>query len=437
MSVISKYWKIRKYQKDILNDKSRLIAVVKARQIGLTELASVMSILIALSGYKKDVWLLGVNHEGAKEILLRARNWYSILKLEIPNLPDLKTESTECLTFGNHSRITALPCSARAVRGKTGVVIMDEAAHYQDDEAIWTAIAPVISSSPKLKLIMFSTPFGERGVFWRAVNGKLDGKELKWSVHHVDVHRAIDDGFSKEVLDLRSTFTADQWAQEFLCSFLSQADKYFTADLISSCYEKELAPDEERIVERKILGIDLASKRDQSITIECDFDGEDCFRFHNINVLSTRKNPKTYPEQFEVIKDMIKSGSYYRVIVDATGPGAGLAQFLKAQFGNLIIEHNSTMQWKQKYIPALKVDMEAKKVELQNEENLIKAFNAVKETRSSANNIIYSMARDEIDHADVFAASVMAYSVVKKFPTDKQAPAIFINKSKDKTNERY
>lgn len=438
---IKKHWKWRKYQRKILKDNSRLIAVVKARQIGLTELASVIAVMIALSKNKNDVWLLGVNHEGAKEILWRAKSWYEALKIEVPSLPDIRSESTEQITFANKSRITALPCTAKSTRGKTGTIILDEAAHYQNDEEIWTAIAPVISSSKKLRLLMFSTPFGERGVFWRAVTGKLDGESLKWSVHSIDVNQAIADGHSKDVLDLKTSFTEEQWAQEFLCSFLSQLDKYFPATLISKSYEKELPPDEERIVEKRILGIDLASKRDQSVTIECDWDGENGYHIHSPTILSTRTKPITYAEQFPIIKQMILDGQYDRVIVDATGPGAGLASFLKHEFGSLIIEHNSSATWKAKYIPALKVDMEANNVELEPDQDLVKAFNAVKETRSAANNVIYSMTRDEIDHADLFSASLMAYSVVKKFPTDKQAPPAIVRQSnkdrKDRRNGKY
>lgn len=438
MSVISKLWEWRLYQKKILKDPARLIAVVKARQIGLTELASVLAVMVALSKPKSDVWLLGVNHEGSKEILWRAKSWYEALKIEKGKLiPDIISESTEQITFANKSRITALPCSAKATRGKTGTLILDEFAHVQNDEEIWTAIAPVISSSAKLRLLMFSTPFGERGVFWRAVNGKLDGEKLKWSVHKIDVHEAIADGHSPDVLDLRTSFTEEQWAQEFLCSFLSQADKYFPATLIAKCYERDLEPGYERVVEKRVLGIDLASKRDQSVTIEMDWDGEDGFRFHSPTILSTKMKPVTYPEQFEILKEKIKHGQYDKVIVDATGPGAGLASFLKAEFGNLIIEHNSSAPFKAKYIPALKVDMEAENVELENHNDLVKAFNAVKETRSAANNVIYSMTRDEIDHADLFSASLLAYSVLKKFPSEKPAPPRLVQRNKDKRNVRY
>jgi phage FluMu gp28-like protein len=424
MGELRNLWVWRPYQRRILQDRSKLVAVVKARQVGLTELAAVLAVLIACSQKKHDVWLLGVNLEGAKEILWRAKAWYQALALDTRALPKIRSESTEQIVFANKSRITALPCAAKATRGKTGTLILDEFAHVPDDEEIWTAIAPVVSSSSKLRILMFSTPFGERGVFYRACHGLLDGENQKWSVHRIDVHKAIEEGHSPDVLDLRPSFTEEQWSQEFLCSFLSQADKYFPASLIQSCLEKPLPDGYERVVEKRVLGIDLASKRDQSVTIDLDYDGEGGFRIYNPVVLSSRSNPKSYAEQFEILKEKIKHGQYDKVIVDATGPGAGLASFLKAEFGHKIVEHQTTHGWKATFIPAMKVDMERLRVELENNTSLTHAVNAVKETRSSANNAIFTMPRDTEGHADLFSAALMAYSVVKKFPAQKQAPPI-------------
>lgn len=430
---IKDVFKLRKYQKKVLKDKSRLIVVVKARQIGLTELAAIIAILTAISKSKNDVWIVATNLETAKELLWRAKSWYEAFALTNPNVPTIKIDNTEKIIFSNNSRIQALPCTAKAVRGKTGTVIMDEAAHIPNDEEIWTAFAPVISSNKKLKLYMFSTPFGESGVFYRACHGKLDGQNLKWSVHKIDVHQAIAEGHSPDVLDLISSFTEEAWAQEFLCSFTSQEGKYFSAELIKNSYEQKIPDGEQRYIEKKVLGIDLASKKDMSITVECDWDGEDHFHIHTPTILSSHNKQLTYPEQFEIIKQMIITNKYDRVIVDATGPGDGLAQFLKAEFGNKIITHNSNMQWKQKYYPALKIDMQAGNIEIENSSILTTAFNSVVEEKTPSNNITYKLKRDENGHADAFSASILAYSVYKQFPAELEHPLKIVNKKKKRS----
>lgn len=425
-------WRWRKYQKKVLKDTNRLIAVVKARQIGLTELASVIAVIEACSRSRNDVWIVGTNLETAKELLWRAKAWYETLKVLKPNLPNIVTDNTEKIVFSNRSRITALPCSAKAVRGKTGTIIMDEAAHIPNDEEIWTAFAPVISSNKNLKLYMFSTPFGQSGVFYRACHQKLDGENLKWSVHKIDVHQAIADGHSPDVLDLKSSFSEEGWAQEFLCSFTSQQGKYFPADLIRQCYDYsfEIPEGEEIYVEKRILGIDLASRKDMSICVECEWDGESFYSIKSPTILSTHNKPLTYPEQFEIIKQMVQENNYDKVIVDATGAGAGLAQFLKAEFGAKIIEHDSTAQWKAKYYPALKVDMQAGNVKLENNTILTNAFNSVIEQKTAANNLVYKLQRDENGHADAFSAAILAYSAVKTFPAELPAPVKIIRRQK-------
>lgn len=421
-SLIAQVWRWRRYQRAILADPSRLICVVKARQVGLTELAAIFAVMTALGSPRNDVWLLGVNLEGSKEILWRAKAWYEALCLEDPTLPTVLYETTSSITFSNKSRITALPCTAKAVRGKTGTVIMDEAAHYADDEAIWTAFAPVISSSPRLRLVMFSTPNGQRGVFYRAAHGLLDGPRLRWSVHTVDVHKAIEDGHNADVLDLKSSYTEEQWAQEFLCSFLSQAGRYFPAGLTTQCYEVEIPEGLTRYVERKILGIDLASKRDQSVRLRTDWDGENGFRLYDPYIVSSKSNPVPYAKQYDLYAQHIDENEYDRVIVDATGAGAGLASFLAARFGSVIIEQTMTAEFKAKFIPALRVDMEQGNVELAPSPALTSAFNAVREERTTSNNVVYRQARDEHGHADLFSAALLGYSVYKRLPDERPAP---------------
>lgn len=429
-SILSEVWRWRPYQREIAQDPSRLIAIVKARQVGLTELVAALSVLTALGQARHDVWLIGTNLEGSKEILWRAKAWYEALRCEDPTLPGVLYDTTTQITFANRSRITALPCSPKAARGKTGSLLLDEMSHYADDEAIWLAIAPVISSNKRLRIIMPSTPNGQRGVFFRATHGLMDGETLKWSVHSVPISRAVAEGHDPSVYDSRANYTAEQWAQEYECSFLSGAGRYYSQALVNDCAEVDIPLGHERLVARRALGIDLASRVDQSVMLDTDWDGEEGFRHHSPIILSTKANPIPYAQQFERIADHVTQRDYNRVIVDATGPGAGLASFLKARFGGLVIEQVITAPFKARFIPALRVDMEAGNVELGRDPRIGLAFGAVKEERTSANNVIYKQARDEHGHADLFSAALLGYSVYKRFPAEAPAPARVVKRGK-------
>lgn len=417
-------WIWRRYQVKFLLDRSRLMVVVKSRQIGMSEAAAALAVKEAMDQPGRAIWLLSVNLASAKEVLRKCKVWATALSACDPAIPKVVQESTESMEFSNGARIMVLPCTAKAVRGKTGTVIIDEAAHVQNDRSIWTAIAPVIASNKSLRMILISTPFGARGVFYDAYHGHLDSPSMKWSKHFIDVDHAVADGFPRDVLDLRGSYTADGWAQEFKCSFVSQQGKYYPVGLITACHEAELPDDVERVVAKRALSIDCASKSDSAVSTVVDFDGDDTYRIHSPIVLSSKENPRNYAQQFDLIKRIVDADreSYDYIVVDANGVGAGLASFLKAEYGSCVIELIPTAPWKAKNIPALKVDMESKKVEIQPDPTLTLAFNSVRERRTAANTVVFDAPRDEHGHADGFSAALMGYAVLKVWPSEKVSP---------------
>lgn len=420
-------WVWRRYQRKLFADKARLIVVVKSRQIGMSEAGAALAVSEAMSTAKRAVWILSVNLASGKEVIRKCLQWCRVFAAcdAAGKLPTIVRETTEGLELSNGSRITVLPCTARAVRGKTGTVIWDEAAHAQGDEEIYTAIAPVIASNPHLRMILISTAFGDRGVFYRAYHGKLDTPSLKWSKHRIDVNDAVRDGFPASVLDLRGTYTEDAWAQEFLCAFNSQKDRYYPVQLIKKCYAVELAPDMERVINQRVISIDVASKADTSVAVIVDEDGDQNFHIHSPVVLSTSQDRRTYPQQFTMLCDIIGDGEdYTNIVIDANGVGAGLASMLRERYGSKVVEFIPSASWKSKYIPGLKYDMEAGNVEIEPVGVLTTAFNAVKEIRTANNVVVFRAPRDDSGHADGYSASLMGYAHLKRWPDAQQAPAV-------------
>lgn len=421
-------WRWYPFQTRYMADTSRLVAVVKARQLGFTECSSALALTSAYATARSSVYVIGANFEGSKEIIYKATKWAEFLE-RLTGSKVIRAASVEKITLVNGSRIIALPCKPASIRGKSGTIILDEAAHYERDEEIWTAIAPAISSNPKLRIIMISTPFGERGVFWRACTGRLDSDNLKWSVHTVDVHKAIAEGYPKSVLDLRASYTEEQWAQEFLCSFLNAIGQYFDNELILASHIDDEG--EPGVLESVTLGVDLAHSKDSSVAVELykyrTKTGSAVYRAKNVTLLSSRESKRAYPEQEEILRKMIDSGRYARVVVDAAGVGAGLAQTLAsvygdASFGGLIRLHVASAKSKGTFIPALKVDLQAGAFKLERVSELVRGFVAVREVLSASNNLLYSMARDRHGHADAFSAVLMAYQEAKEFLVEGNAP---------------
>lgn len=293
-------------------------------------------------------------------------------------------------------------------------------------------------------MVLISTPNGDQGVFADAVHGRLDGPSARWSVHRIDVHTAVAEGFSATVLDLRGSYTADAWAQEFLCSFLSVAGRYFPPELVNSCLQDPVGPKE---LVLRVLSIDLASKRDSSVGLYVEHYSDGSAHVCSPIVLSSAANPVTYPAQLSRITELIDHGPEVgKVVVDAAGPGAGLAQTLTAQYGSrLVQEHTSTTQWKAEEIPALKVAAEGGLLTMAADPVLTLAFGGVRETRTSANRAVFTLARDEHGHSDAFSAALQGYAYGRqrlragamRGPADLQPlPAVVVGSAAKKSRNK-
>ena len=112
----------------------------------------------------------------------------------------------------NGSRIEALPGSEKTIRGYSGVglLILDEAARV--DDALYYAVRPMLAVSGG-SLMMLSTPFGKRGVFFEEWQG---GKG--WERYEVPATECprISPGFLAEE---REALSARVFRQEYECSF--------------------------------------------------------------------------------------------------------------------------------------------------------------------------------------------------------------------------
>jgi len=74
------------------------------------------------------------------------------------------------LRIGNRvGRILILAASPRTARGFSADLVMDEAAFFQDADAIWSAVEPIISSNPEFCVRIASTHSGPNSLFNRMI----------------------------------------------------------------------------------------------------------------------------------------------------------------------------------------------------------------------------------------------------------------------------
>jgi phage FluMu gp28-like protein len=137
------------------------------------------------------------------------------------------------LDLENGSRIVTLPGSEKTMRGFSGaaLLILDEAARV--DDGLYFAVRPMLAVSGGA-LIMLSTPYGKRGVFfeeWTSGAG--------WECYEVPATQCtrIPPAFLEE----ERTAMPEWWfAQEYLCEFRETDDQVFTHAMIEGARADEV-----------------------------------------------------------------------------------------------------------------------------------------------------------------------------------------------------
>src|SRR5690606_4884237 len=104
---------------------------------------------------------------------------------------DERAIKTYTIRFASGFRIVALSSRPANLRGKQGVVVIDEAAfHGQLDELLKAALALLIWGG---RVRVISTHNGDVNPFNELVNEIRSGGR-KGTVHRIDFHQAVEDG---------------------------------------------------------------------------------------------------------------------------------------------------------------------------------------------------------------------------------------------------
>jgi hypothetical protein len=130
--------------------------------------------------------------------------------------------------LANGSRIVAVPGNEANVRGFSApsLIVIDEAARVPD--LLYKAVRPMLVVG-KGDLALLSTPFGERGFFWKewAAGGE---RWLRVEGKATDCPR-----ISAEVLEEeRAAQSAEWFAQEYLCSFVGMENQAFRQEWLDA-----------------------------------------------------------------------------------------------------------------------------------------------------------------------------------------------------------
>ncbi len=222
--------------------KKRFNVILKPRQMGFTEVTSAFTTWLMLFHPNQTILCLATKSDTAKQVIRRVR-------FALKNIPrwlmvsEITTDNKTSIELDNGSSVQSIAKSADAGRSQAlSLLIIDEAAHIEGFDEIWTGIRPTVSAGGRI--IMLSTPNGVGNVFHKTyVDAETHVTDfnpirVEWWEHPEHISDlTIDEKTGKHTStwfrNETKGLTAREIAQEYECQFLASGDTYFTADLIT------------------------------------------------------------------------------------------------------------------------------------------------------------------------------------------------------------
>jgi hypothetical protein len=202
-----------------------------ARQSGKSTMAGIIAMHQALWRPSSLVLILAPAERQAKELFSKVATAYQALGHLIPADSYRKMG----MELSNGSRIEALPGTEKTIRGFSGVdlLLVDEASRVADE--LYYAVRPMLAVSGG-RLMMLSTPYGKRGVFYEEWTGG-EG----WDRYQVTAEECprIPSAFLEEE---RAALPLWVYRQEYECSFEETEDQVFTTEMVDAAVSSEVTP---------------------------------------------------------------------------------------------------------------------------------------------------------------------------------------------------
>lgn len=220
-----------KWQREFLRSRDKRILLNCSRQSGKSTVTSILALHEAYYKPKSLILLLSPSLRQSLELYKKVVESYISLGHEAPGDQAKTTE----LKLANGSRIASLPGSEKTIRGYSGVnmLICDEAARIEDD--LFYAVSPMLAVSGG-RLILLSTPFGQRGVFhdqWTQGTG--------WQRFKIPADQCPR--ITPEFLENEKRTLPDRaYRQEYFCEFLQTDDALFSYEDIMSLVSDDIEP---------------------------------------------------------------------------------------------------------------------------------------------------------------------------------------------------
>ncbi len=455
------------YQQELWRTVERfnLVVVEKSRRTGYSwALAAIAEDYAARSRSARgqDVLYMGYDKEMAREFIDYVAEWAKSLAIATsaveefifadPDRPD-KDINAFRIKFASGFEVIALPSVARALRGKQGLVILDEAAFMDDLEEVLKAAMALLMWGGRV--VVVSTHNGETNPFNVLINdirgGRRSGKVLRLTFAEAveqGVYRRVcirmgiawtQDGEDAWVADIRSKY-GDSAAEEldaipnpatgaYLPGALIEARsvvgipvlRYTGPDgigtwpelarraTIGDWIQENLRPVLDGLSDKDIFAIGEDFGRIRDLTVIWLLALTTSMRRETRLVVELRNVP--FEQQKQILHHMLDRVRLRAAKMDAGGNGAYLAEVTMQRYGSRVEEIKFTEDWYRENWPPAKAALEDDMVNLPMDRDIHTDLRGVKLIRGVAR--IADRARSDEKasrHGDAAIAFVLAYA---------------------------
>lgn len=465
MTQESKYF--LQYQIDWLNDRSKIKIWEKSRRIGATYVQSYEDVRDCVSNEVPAVWFSSADESAAKEYILYCAQWAKLFDAGAREMGEIVIDKDKdikalVIQFSNGTRINALTSNPRAFRSKGGKVILDEFAHHEDQFEMWKAAKP--SATWGFPIRILSTHNG-KGQFFKFIDA-VKKKKLNWSLHTIDIYRAVKDGLvdkikghktteeeKKEWLDneRRDCFDEITWQEEYCCNAQDEGSSFLDYELIGKCQEENILWNQKLIdnpwngsgikepkhyssnwvhelIEKfqswlmsltvngsLYLGVDIGRRKDLTVMVVLE-------KLYNINISRgyfVLDNMKFWVQQ-EFLSAILSHPRLVRACIDETGLGMQLAENAQDSFGEARVEkiNFAAGSIRSEMAFDFKREFEDRSILIPALNEVKDDFHSIKKIVTSANNVRLEADKSDSEvsgHADRFWAWALANHAAKSY----------------------
>jgi hypothetical protein len=234
------------WQAQLLRSTSKRILLNCSRQSGKTTTIATAEAQAAI--YLDGIQIVNVapGIRQSRELFRKVALAYRLAGRPIGAMVDNKLE----LELRNGSRVIALPGKEGTIRGFSGIdwLIFEEAARIPDE--LYYSVRPMIATRPNARIIIPSTPFGERGFFYeewrRTVEAKMNrafgdliGETSLKQWEYIEVKATDCPRITADFLEDEQRSMGEFWYnQEYMCQFMPSQSQAFSRAIIDQFFSQ-------------------------------------------------------------------------------------------------------------------------------------------------------------------------------------------------------